>query len=80
LFLECQMLTERQLALFNVIVAHVKKTGVAPSYVEMRDALGRRSTSTVARLVVALEERGYVRRLKHRARAIEVIRPPDGTR
>jgi repressor LexA len=72
------LLTERQLTLLRIIEKRLAETGVAPSYAEMRDALGRKSTGPVTSLVKALEERGFIRRLKRRARAIEIIRPSDG--
>lgn len=70
------MLTDMQLRTLRVIDARIAATGVSPSYAEISEALGIRGKSGVARLVSALAERGYVRHLPHRARAIEVIRRP----
>jgi repressor LexA len=55
----------------------IKETGVSPSFDEMKDALDLRSKSGIHRLITALEERGFIRRLPHRARALEVIKLPD---
>jgi repressor LexA len=70
------MLTDMQLRTLRFIEARVGTTGVAPSYSELAKALGVSSKSGVNRLVCALEERGYIRRIPHRARAIEVVRRP----
>lgn len=70
------MLTRKQLELLNFIRARLDAEGVPPSFDEMKDALGLRSKSGIHRLIVALEERGFIRRLPHRARAIEVLRLP----
>jgi len=72
------MLTRKQLELLDFIRERVAAEGVAPSFDEMKDALGLRSKSGIHRLIVALEERGFIRRLAHRARAIEVLRPAPG--
>lgn len=77
------MLTRKQLDLLNFIHTRVQADGVPPSFDEMKDALDLRSKSGIHRLITALEERGFIRRLAHRARAIEVLRLPDaldGTR
>lgn len=71
------MLTRKQLELLNFINKRVQRDGVPPSFDEMKDALDLRSKSGIHRLITALEERGYLRRLPHRARALEVIRLPD---
>ena len=68
------MLTSKQLQLLNYIESHTQKHGVTPSFDEMKDALGLRSKSGIHRLITGLEERGFIRRLANRARAIEVIR------
>lgn len=70
------MLTRLQHDLLRLIHDRLRETGVAPSYDEMRQAMGRVSKSSVHRLVCALEERGFIRRVRGRARAIEVIRAP----
>ena len=71
------MLTRKQLELLELIQSRLQKDGVPPSFDEMKDALNLRSKSGIHRLITALEERGFIRRLAHRARAIEVIRMPD---
>src|SRR5438876_3806270 len=71
------MLTRKQLELLRFIHERVKEAGVPPSFDEMKDALDLRSKSGIHRLITALEERGFIRRLPNRARAIEVIRLPD---
>ncbi|MEL6583186.1 MAG: transcriptional repressor LexA [Pseudomonadota bacterium] len=73
------MLTRKQLDLLNFIQTRMEKDGVPPSFDEMREALDLRSKSGIHRLITALEERGFIRRLAHRARAIEVVKLPDGT-
>ncbi|WP_372053495.1 transcriptional repressor LexA [Tistrella mobilis] len=72
------MLTRKQHELLRFILDRVRATGVAPSFEEMKDALDLKSKSGIHRLILGLEERGFIRRLAHRARAIEVIRLPDG--
>jgi len=71
------MLTPKQHDLLMFIHEHLEKGGVSPSFDEMKDALGLRSKSGIHRLITALEERGFIRRLAHRARALEVIKLPD---
>ncbi len=71
------MLTKKQLELLNFIHERVRETGIAPSFDEMKDALGLRSKSGVHRLINALDERGFIRRMPHRARALEVTRLPE---
>ncbi len=70
------MLTQRQLQLLRFIYAYMQEHGVPPSFDEMRAALRLRSKSGIHRLISGLEERGYIRRLAYRARAIEVLKPP----
>lgn len=72
------MLTRKQLDLLKFIHARVSEDGVSPSFDEMKSALNLKSKSGIHRLITALEERGFIRRLAHRARAIEVIRLPEG--
>ncbi|MEP6067074.1 MAG: transcriptional repressor LexA [Paracoccaceae bacterium] len=71
------MLTKKQLDLLEFIHKRVQRDGVPPSFDEMKEALDLRSKSGIHRLITALEERGFIRRLAHRARAIEVVRLPD---
>jgi repressor LexA len=71
------MLTRKQLELLMFIDRHLRTTGFSPSFEEMKDALKLRSKSGIHRLITALEERGFLRRRAHRARALEVIRLPE---
>ncbi|MCB2128073.1 MAG: transcriptional repressor LexA [Rhodobacteraceae bacterium] len=71
------MLTRKQLELLDFIQKRVARDGVPPSFDEMKDALDLRSKSGIHRLITALEERGFIRRLAHRARAIEVVKLPE---
>ncbi|NRB18510.1 MAG: transcriptional repressor LexA [Rhodobacteraceae bacterium] len=71
------MLTKKQLDLLEFIHHRLQKDGVPPSFDEMKVALNLRSKSGIHRLITALEERGFIRRLAHRARAIEIIRLPE---
>jgi len=71
------MLTRKQLELLRFIHERLKETGVPPSFDEMKDALDLRSKSGIHRLMTALEERGFIRRLPNRARAVEVLRLPE---
>lgn len=71
------MLTKKQVQLLEFIHKRMAQDGVPPSFDEMKDALDLRSKSGIHRLVTALEERGFIRRLPHRARALEILRLPD---
>ena len=71
------MLTRKQLELLLFINERLKEEGVPPSFEEMKDALNLQSKSGVHRLIVALEERGFLKRMPNRARALEVIKLPD---
>jgi repressor LexA len=71
------MLTRKQFELLRFIHERLKESGVPPSFDEMKDALDLRSKSGIHRLITALEERGFIRRLPNRARAIEVIKLPE---
>lgn len=71
------MLTTKQHELLVFIDKHLRETGCSPSFEEMKDALDLRSKSGIHRLITALEERGFLRRHKHRARALEVVRLSD---
>ncbi|MEH6644272.1 transcriptional repressor LexA [Sulfitobacter sp.] len=71
------MLTKKQLDLLAFIHKRVQRDGVPPSFDEMKEALDLRSKSGIHRLITALEERGFIRRLAHRARALEIVKLPD---
>ncbi|WP_309664239.1 transcriptional repressor LexA [Tabrizicola sp.] len=71
------MLTRKQLELLDFIKNRMDRDGVPPSFDEMKDALDLRSKSGIHRLITALEERGFIRRLAHRARALEIIKLPE---
>ncbi|APH54068.1 LexA repressor [Granulibacter bethesdensis] len=71
------MLTRKQYELLLLIDGHLRKTGFSPSFEEMKAALNLKSKSGIHRLISALEERGFLRRRHHRARALEVIRMPE---
>lgn len=71
------MLTRKQYELLIFVNKYLNEQGVSPSFDEMKDALGLRSKSGIHRLMMGLEERGFIRRLPHRARALEVLRLPD---
>jgi repressor LexA len=71
------MLTRKQHELLMFIHERIKETGVSPSFDEMKEALDLASKSGIHRLITALEERGFIRRLAHRARALEVIKLPE---
>ena len=72
------MLTKKQHELLLFIHKRLSEDSVSPSFDEMKEALGLASKSGVHRLVSALEERGFIRRLAHRARALEVLKMPGG--
>jgi len=71
------MLTKKQSELLRFVHERLQESGVPPSFDEMKDALDLRSKSGIHRLIMALEERGFIRRLPNRARAIEVLRLPE---
>ncbi len=71
------MLTRKQIELLNFIHKRIQRDGVPPSFDEMKEALSLRSKSGIHRLITALEERGFIRRLAHRARAIEILKLPE---
>lgn len=73
------MLTKRQHELLLLIDRRLREDGVSPSFEEMKDAVGLKSKSGIHRLITALEERGFIRRLPNRARALEVLRLPETT-
>ena len=71
------MLTKKQHELLLFIHGHLQRHGVSPSFDEMKDALALKSKSGIHRLITGLEERGFIKRLPHRARAVEIARLPD---
>jgi len=71
------MLTKKQHELLVYVNDYLSRTGVSPSFDEMKEALDLKSKSGIHRLITGLEERGFIRRLPHRARALEVIRMPE---
>ncbi len=71
------MLTKRQLELLRLVDNRIRQTGVPPSFEEMKDAMGLKSKSGIHRLINALVERGHLRRLPNRARALEVVKLPE---
>jgi repressor LexA len=71
------MLTQKQRELLMFIHERLRESGVPPSFDEMKEALDLRSKSGIHRLITALEERGFIRRLPHRARALEILKLPD---
>lgn len=71
------MLTKKQLDLLDFINKRLHRDGVPPSFDEMKEHLDLRSKSGIHRLITALEERGFIRRLPHKARAIEIVKLPD---
>jgi repressor LexA len=73
------MLTRKQYELLIFINRRLSDSGVSPSFEEMKEALGLKSKSGIHRLISGLEERGFIRRLPHRARALEVVRLPEDT-
>src|SRR3974377_2393152 len=74
------MLTPKQKQLLLFINERIEATGVSPSFDEMKEALDLKSKSGIHRLIMALEERGFIRRLPHRARALEVMKMPERAR
>ena len=73
------MLTQKQLDLLEFIQKRLSKNGVPPSFHEMKEALDLRSKSGIHRLITALEERGFIKRLANRARAIEIVKMPNSS-
>src|SRR5215471_10843049 len=71
------MLTRKQYELLMFIHERIRETGVPPSFDEMKDALDLKSKSGIHRLITALEERGFLRRMEKRARALEIMKLPD---
>ena len=77
MYLICSMLTKKQKILLLFINKKLRSSGVSPSYEEMKVSLNLKSKSGIHRLISALEERGFIRRLPHKARALEVIKLPE---
>ena len=73
----CSMLTKKQKNLLLFINKKIRSTGVSPSYEEMKNSLSLKSKSGIHRLISALEERGFIKRLAHKARALEVLKLPE---
>jgi len=73
----CSMLTKKQKNLLVFINKKIRSTGVSPSYEEMKNSLNLKSKSGIHRLITALQERGFIRRLAHKARALEVLKLPE---
>jgi len=73
----CSMLTKKQKNLLLFINKKIRSSGVSPSYEEMKNALNLKSKSGIHRLISALEERGFIKRLAHKARALEVLKLPE---
>ena len=73
----CSMLTKKQRNLLLFINKKIRSTGVSPSYEEMKTSLNLKSKSGIHRLISALEERGFIKRLPHKARALEVVKLPE---
>ena len=77
MYVVCSMLTKKQKNLLLFINKKIRGTGVSPSYEEMKSSLNLKSKSGIHRLISALEERGFIKRLAHKARALEVIKLPE---
>ena len=77
MYLICSMLTKKQKNLLLFINKKLRSTGVSPSNEEMKESLNLKSKSGIHRLISALEERGFIKRLAHKARALEVIKLPE---
>ena len=73
----CSMLTKKQKNLLVFINKKIRNSGISPSYEEMKNSLNLKSKSGIHRLISALEERGFIRRLPHKARALEVLKLPE---
>ena len=77
MYVICSMLTKKQKNLLLFINKKIRSTGVSPSYEEMKNSLNLKSKSGIHRLISALEERGFIKRLAHKARALEVLKLPE---
>ena len=69
-----KMLTRKQKELFDFVNAYIDKTSISPSFEEMKNALGLKSKSGIHVLITSLEQRGFIKRLKHKARAMEILK------
>ena len=77
MYVICSMLTKKQKNLLLFINKKLRSTGISPSYEEMKESLNLKSKSGIHRLISALEERGFIKRLAHKARALEVVKLPE---
>ena len=77
MYVICSMLTKKQKNLLVFINKKLRSTGISPSYEEMKQSLNLKSKSGIHRLITALEERGFIKRLAHKARALEVLKLPE---
>ena len=77
MYIICSMLTKKQKNLLLFINKKIRSSGISPSYEEMKQSLNLKSKSGIHRLISALEERGFVRKLPHKARALEVLKLPE---
>ena len=77
MYLICSMLTKKQKNLLLFINKKLRSSGISPSYEEMKNSLNLKSKSGIHRLISALEERGFIKRLAHKARALEVVKLPE---
>ena len=77
MYLICSMLTKKQKNLLLFINKKLRSSGISPSYEEMKESLNLKSKSGIHRLISALEERGFIKRLAHKARALEVVKLPE---
>jgi len=77
MYIICSMLTKKQKNLLLFINKKIRSTGISPSYEEMKNSLNLKSKSGIHRLISALEERGFIKRLAHKARALEVLKLPE---
>ena len=77
MYIICSMLTKKQKNLLLFINKKLRSSGVSPSYEEMKNSLNLKSKSGIHRLISALEERGFIKRLAHKARALEVLKLPE---
>ena len=77
MYIICSMLTKKQKNLLLFINKKIRSSGISPSYEEMKESLSLKSKSGIHRLISALEERGFIRKLPHKARALEVLKLPE---
>ena len=73
------MLTKKQYQLLHILKRHIESCGYSPSFDEMKNSLGLKSKSGIHRLISGLEERGFIRRLPHRARSLEILKMPNNS-